>query len=215
MAPEPKAPASGPESEQDCAEAMTTPPESTFGEQPHLVAAIAAYVAGDDAAAATICAGLRPAVRHAVRRILSADDGEVDDVVQETDVAVLRYLRLNGKLRGDPIVFAVTVARNRCRNILNWRRRHPAVPVTSLQDWLATPERGPLDLLDAAERRRAVADALARLDDVCRYVLKAFYLEEATIEEIRCRLGLKSVQGVYYRRAVCLERIARFLKERL
>jgi len=44
-------------------------------------------------------------------------------VVQESLLAILSHIGKRGGFEGDLVRFAVTVARNRCRNILIWRQR--------------------------------------------------------------------------------------------
>lgn len=180
-----------------------------------LVAAIDAYAAGDDGAADYIHEVLRAPVYAAARRFLHADNIDLDDVVQDTLMAIYAYLRRNHGFTGDLVKFAITVARNRCRNLLNWRKVRPQTPVETMAEWLADSEKSPLDSLLDAEVRTILQTALDRLDSTCRALLHAFYLEEKTIEEIRGEIGLKTVQGIYYRRAICLRKIYGLLKKRL
>ena len=53
------------------------------------------------------------------------------------------------------------------------------------------------------------------LDDKCRELLKALYIEEISIREMRERTDLTTVQSIYYRRARCLKLLGRLLKNRL
>ena len=63
--------------------------------------------------------------------------------------------------------------------------------------------------------RELVQEALDRLDESCRNLLRALFLENTSIDEMRRREGLKSVQSIYYRRARCLEKAGGILKRRL
>ena len=132
-------------------------------------------------------------------------------MVQESLLAVLGYLRNRGGFEGDLVRFAVTVERNRCRNILVWRSRHPDVAIEPLCEWLADPQRSPLDSLLEGETRRLLQAGLDSLSRGCRELLHWFYLEDRSIETIRQDIGLDTVQGVYYRRSVCLQQLGRFL----
>lgn len=190
-------------------------PNSPLPEPPDLQEAAAAYAAGDDVAGENLCKVLAQPLRVAASRFLGDDSPEVDDVVQESLLAVLQYIRKGAGFSGDLVRFGVTVARNRCRNLLNWRARRPGVPLESLEGWLANTELSPLDLLLEEEMWHLLQETLDRLGSDCQELLRAFYLEEKSIDEIRRRVGLSTVQGVYYRRARCLEQAAQLLKSRL
>jgi RNA polymerase sigma factor (sigma-70 family) len=185
------------------------------GEAEFYAAAIAAYLSGAPAAGGRLGIALDGPVRREARVFLGDESADVDDVVQDTVVAVLLYLRRNGGFDGNLVKFAVTVARNRCRNLLNWRKRLPHVQLDPMLDWLESTERSPLDALLDREVVDLLQAALDRLSAECRALLRAFYLEEVPVEEIRRRSGLKTVQGVYYRKAVCLRQAYRRLKNRL
>ena len=131
--------------------------------------------------------------------------------------AAAQELGDHAKLVLGGVPFAVTVARNRCRDILRWQARHRdrQVPLEPLAAWIADPQRDALGDLLAAERLSLMADAVAALDGACRELLKAFYVQEESAEEIRRRIGLDTVQGVYYRRSVCLRRALDYLNSRL
>jgi RNA polymerase sigma factor (sigma-70 family) len=193
---------------------MVTPPLPSHPDPDELLALARAVAAGDGGAAEELCSRLTPALRNATSRFLR-DDEEAEDVVQETLLAVLNHVRAEAGFSGHLARFAVTVASNRCRNLLLWRRRRSTRPLEPLAEWIAHPDRSPLDALIDTEARALMQEALDRLGPDCRALLRAFYLEGQPIERIRRAVGLSTVQGVYYRRALCLERAARFLKERL
>jgi len=176
---------------------------------------IGAVAGGEKWAGDALFHHLEQSVRTAVRRFFSEGEADSDDVVQETILAVYRYIGDRGGFEGDLIRFAITIARNRCRNILNQRRRRPEVDLDSLANWISHPEKSPLDLLLDREIRDTLRVALGALGEVCRALLRAFYIEERTIEEIRVEMGLKTVQGVYYRRGICLEEMAKIVRRRI
>ena len=167
---------------------------------------IAAHLAGDADGTEELARVLEPALRQAARNQLGHEDRDVDDVVSESLIAVLDYLVRRGEFEGNLLVFAVTVARNRCRNVHLWRRRRPQVPLDSLIDWIADPERSPLDALLEMEKLAHLQEALSGLGPECEKLLRAFYIDDIPMEEIRHRLGLGTVQGAYYRRARCLKK---------
>jgi RNA polymerase sigma factor (sigma-70 family) len=175
---------------------------------------IAAYRRGDGEAGDRLCERVRPAVRLAVARMLGDDDGEVEDVVQDALLAGLRYLAGDREFAGDPTRLAVTIARNRCRDVLRRRARRPRVAVDSYEEWLADPARSALDDLTAAELHQHLQAALDSLGRHCRDLLRALYVDDLTPEAVRRRVGLTTVQGVYHRRKVCLEKAKKFLQKR-
>ncbi|MCP4570917.1 MAG: sigma-70 family RNA polymerase sigma factor [bacterium] len=176
---------------------------------------VARHLAGDHTGTEELARELDPALRTAARGMLGADDRDADDVVSESVVAVLDYLRRQGSFDGNLLVFGIAVTRNRCRNLQVWRQRRPQVPLESLTDWLAHPGRNPLDALVDRERLELLQEALNRLGPECRELLRAWYLEGVAVEEIRRRLGLRSIQGVYYRRTRCLEKAGESLNDLL
>lgn len=173
------------------------------------------HLSGDETGTEELACLLEPVLSTAVRGMLGRDDRDADDVVSESVVAVLDYLSRRGSFDGNLPVFGIAVARNRCRNLQVWRQRRPQVPMESLADWIAHPDRSPLDALVEEERLTLLQDALERLGDDCRDLLRAWYLEGVPVEELRVRFGLRSLQGVYYRRMRCLKKASDYLKDRL
>ncbi|MFH1843710.1 MAG: sigma-70 family RNA polymerase sigma factor [bacterium] len=183
---------------------------------PKLARTIAAHVVGDEAAANEIISFLRDPVRAEARQFLRSDNIDYDDVVQETIIAVLNYLRKNGGFTGDLIKFAVTVVRNRCRNILNTQRRRRQVPVESLANRLTSALfSNPLQTLLDREIHQLLQSALDDLGPDCRTLLRAVYCQGKRCKDLIAPLGLKSVHGVYRRRSVCLAKLNRIVKKRL
>ena len=177
---------------------------------------IASYVAGDDAAGERLCASLDPAVRDAVYGFFRAGEPDRDDLVQDTLLALLRYLRGGGSTPENPEAFCVTIARNRCRNLHQWRKLRPPADVEAAAETLPDTGAGPLELLEAEDRRRLVREAFAQLGDLCRNLLRDFYMKEKSIEELREELGLGTVQGVYHRKNVCVKELKKlFNRSRL
>ncbi|MBK8167969.1 MAG: sigma-70 family RNA polymerase sigma factor [bacterium] len=194
---------------------MNQPPSRRTADAAALGRAIAGVVAGDPAAEQELHGHLLSPVTAAVRSFLGADDSEADDIIQETLVTAFRYIRDGGGFEGDLISFSVTVARNRCRNALTRRRRRPQVQIEDAQDGVADPSADAVERLLSAEALAVLRAGVARLGRACRALLVAFYLEERSIEEIRVRCGLKTVQGVYYRRQVCIRELASMLAGQL
>jgi RNA polymerase sigma factor (sigma-70 family) len=185
------------------------------GESRKLADLIEAYCSGEAAAGEDLCADLAGPIRHAVQKFFRSDSEHVDDVLQDTLLAVLDYLRRRGGFAGNLTNFAVTIASNRCRDLLRWQRRHPRTPIEPLSRWIEDRSRSPLDHLMENEVNALLQEAMKHLDSDCRRLLLDYYVREIPATVIMDRLGLKSVQGVYYRRAVCLKSAFRLLKMRL
>jgi RNA polymerase sigma factor (sigma-70 family) len=154
---------------------------------------------------------LRSHIRTSVAMFMSLDSKDADDVVGETITVVFSTINRDKGFEGDLIRFAITIARNRCRNIMNQRQRRPQVPIEPLVDWIADDQCSPLDNLMADEHHTGLQKAVDSLGRICRRLLRAFYLEDRPIESIRKLMGLSTVQGIYYRRTVCLRKLGDIL----
>lgn len=175
---------------------------------------VAAYIAGDEEAGGRLCRSLEPVVRAEVRRFLPSSDAEHDDVVQETLIALLTYLRKAGRGPDRTEAFVVTMAGNRCRNLYRWRKRRPTVELESTADWLSGAGENPLELLETAELEGLLQNALSQLDEPCRRLLIAIYVEDRPMEDLQRDAGLGTVQGAYYRKYSCLKKLALLLNRR-
>lgn len=173
------------------------------------------YRRGRDEAGDRLCDLLRGPVRRDAARLLGDDDVDVDDVTQESLLAALGYLRRDEAFSGDLVRLAVTIARNRCRDILRARNRRPHVDIEPLAAWIANPGRSALDELQERERRGLLQAALDLLPASCRQLLHALYVEGRSPQEVQARAGLGTVQGVYHRRSVCLEQARKLVQRRL
>lgn len=178
---------------------------------PDLARLAAGIAAGDSTCEKDLFAILKKHLVVSVSFFLAAGRLEEDDVLLESITAVFNHIRREGGFSGDLIRFAITVARNRCRNIMNQQSRRPQIPIEPLADWIANEERSPLDLLLEQESRSLLQGALDNLSHACRKLLRAFYFEGEDMETIRGRLGLATVQGAYYRRTVCLRDLGNIL----
>ena len=172
---------------------------------------VAAYIAGDDEAGGRVCLALEPLIRAEVRRFLPDADADHDDVVQETLLGLLAYLRRAGRGPDRLEAFVVTMAGNRCRNLYRWRKRRPTVDVESASAWLRTADSDPLEALEAREVQRLVRNALSQLAPPCRKLLLEIYSEGRSMQEVQREAGLGTVQGAYHRKYVCLKKLALLL----
>ena len=173
---------------------------------------IDAYRTGDEHAGDRLANALRNPLDTEVRRFLGDGQGDVDDVVQDALVSTLQYLRNRDGFAGDPVRLAVTIARNRCRDLHRWRSTKPTSEITPMSDWLEDGSRSILDELVESERMSMLQRALDGISRTCRRLLHDMYVARIPTDAIRERLGLSTVQGVYYRRTACLDEAKKFLQ---
>ncbi len=171
------------------------------------------YRAGHNDAGDLLVASLEPDLRKVVRGFLGPGDADGDDLVQDALIAMLRYLRKGGILPDNPSVFVATIARNRCRNLYRWRQIRHSIDVEGIENWYASDDHSPLDLLLEGELLSGLQLALNQLDSICSGLLRSLYLEKQSMEQMREQLGLTSVQAVYYRRNQCLGQIKKLFKK--
>lgn len=167
---------------------------------------------GDASAGDRLSRALWSPIHLAVARILGDHALDIDDVAQDSLLAALDYFQRDAAFKGDPVKLAVTIARNRCIDILRKRANHPQVDVDTMADWIADSSRSALDDLEHRELLKILQDALDRISHSCCQLLRNLYIEKRPTEEIRVLLGLKSVHAVYYRREVCLQEARKFLQ---
>jgi RNA polymerase sigma-70 factor (ECF subfamily) len=153
-------------------------------------ALIAAYAAGDMAAARALAHRLAPRLIATATRLLG-DRTEAEDVAQET---MLRLWRLAPDWRpgaAQPATWAHRVAVNLCIDRL---RRRPSRPLEEAEE-VEDPSPPPLAALEAADRAAALAAALAGLPDRQRIAISLRHFEERSNPEIAESLGV-SVEAV-------------------
>ena len=158
-------------------------------------------------------AALRPRIRRDVAQFLGADHAAVDDVVQDTLLGTMRYLEGDVEFSGDPLSLALTVARNRCRDLLRRRNRRTDVPLDGREDQFPDDQPTLLDQLEQDERDALLQQALEHLDRDCRDLLHALFVEGLATETLRRRLGLGTVQAIYHRKAVCLRKLGSLFQD--
>ena len=176
---------------------------------------MAEFRGGSAAAADRLFGALHPVVHREAARMLGGQDLEVDDVVQECLTVTLGYMESERGFSGDVVRLSVTIARNRCRDILRARKRRPQVEIETMAAWLASPRRSVLDDLAESDLLCLLQLTLDRLEKACRRLLSDLYLRGLSTEQVRAGLGLDTVQGVYQRRIVCLEKAKKSLQRYL
>ncbi len=129
---------------------------------------------------------LRPKVRFKVCYDVGFYCPDVDDIVQETLARYLVALR-EEKIR-DPAA-AGAFLNGICRNVISeYRRRN--MRVEPMPDVVPEPPRQGIAEADLFELRQAIARGLEQLSERDRRILRAFYLEEKSKEEILKQTGM-------------------------
>ena len=161
---------------------MTDPDDDTL---------LAAYAAGDMAAATPLARRHLPRVLSVARRMLN-DASEAEDVAQE---AMLRLWRIApewqaGRARVSTWLYRVTA--NLCTDRL--RARRPTDPLDAANE-PAAPEASVAARMQDAQRRVALEDALAGLPERQRLAVILRHIEELPNPEIAATMGI-SVEAV-------------------
>lgn len=106
---------------------------------------------------------------------------DAEDVVQDT---FLQYYRCDKAFdsAAHKKAWLITVAVNRCKNLLGFFRRHQQVNIDDLQEYLPAPE---------PDEGGDILEALFRLPPKHRVVMTLYYVEEYKVREIAEMLGLK------------------------
>ena len=157
---------------------------------------------------------LRQPVADDVRRFLGGDDPDVEDVVQESLIAALRYLAGDVGTEQRAIKLAVTIGRNRCRDLLRRRRRWQLSDIDEAANQIRSPGISALDAVEHADLREHLLASLAGLSEDCRNLLLLRYMDNMSTRAICRHLGLRSPQAFFHRRAACLRRLRKIFVKR-
>ena len=156
-----------------------------------LRALASAAAGGDSRAQRTLFVELGPLLLRTARAILGGQHPEVEDVLQESMIALVAALP---RFRGECTTrhFASRVA---VQIALNVRRRSrlrgkyvALVPEEELDD-VASPEASPAERSDSARRREALRELLCALPEIHAEVLAMHVVLGCTIEETALTLG--------------------------
>lgn len=103
--------------------------------------------------------------------VMLGNAADAEDAVQET---LIRYLQKAPPFASDGHrkAWLLTTAKNRCRDMLRFRLRHPQTDIGYLQEMAAEPS------------ENGILEALMSLPEKFRLVLTLYYVEEYRIEEI-------------------------------
>lgn len=120
---------------------------------------------------------------------------DAEDVVQET---LIKYLQKAPEFKDaeHEKAWLITVATNKCKDVLRFKNRHPVVEVDEINEFTK-------DTSDSG-----ILDALMTLPDKFRTVLVLYYVEEYSTEDIARMIG-KTASAVKMR----LQKGRRLLRE--
>lgn len=125
--------------------------------------------------------------RFAHRMLLDADLAA--DVVQETFAYFFRKIP-DYRPEVKTTTFLYRVARNRCLNIIESRRRRPAAPLDEIPEAESTVERDPADLADRKDQACRAGTALMSLSPDHREVVVLRIEKDMTYPEMANILGI-------------------------
>ena len=127
--------------------------------------------------------------------VMLGNASDAEDAVQET---MIKYLQKTPEFEGEEHekAWLVTVAANKCRDMLRFRMRHPAADIDQWNEFTGEPSDS------------GILDALMTLPEKFKIVLILYYVEEYCMEDIAKMIG-KSVSAVKMR----LQKGRRLLEE--
>lgn len=110
--------------------------------------------------------------------VMLCNEQDTQDVIQDT---FCKYLERKNPFANEEHekAWLITVATNNCRNILNFRVRHPKVPIEKLAETLVAPE------------QRENLTELLNLPVRLRTVVYLYYVEGYQVKEIADILKIK------------------------
>lgn len=145
---------------------------------------------------------------YSIPRRMGMSPADADDVFQDVFATLLRYL---GSLRDQSLLAAwlITTTRREC-----WRRGRSAMRHVELTDTLVDEAAAPFEDIERWEREQSVRQAMRSLDERCRDLLTALFLELETpsYERIAERLGI-AVGSIGPTRARCFRKLDAILRE--
>jgi hypothetical protein len=168
---------------------------------------VAEYAAGNNSAGDLIYKHLASHIRISVELFFGEDNINIDDIIHETIISVLDYIKVNNGFDGDLIGFSIAVARNKCKNIAKLNKKYPNKSIDSMHEWLASAGDSQLEAILSEETTNIIQKALNRIGRICKKILSGFYIDDKNAEQLKTELNYKNTQQVYYRKQACLEKI--------
>lgn len=112
--------------------------------------------------------------------LILGNEADAEDVIQDT---LLKYWQKapEFKDKDHEKAWLLTVVTNRCRDILRFRMKHPAIDIESMTEFQGEIWEGTSD--------SGILEALMTLQEKYRSVLYLYYVEEYRIEDIAGMIG--------------------------
>ncbi len=168
---------------------------------------------GDNDAVARLYKANFPAVYHFIVNN-NGDDDEAAEIYQQAFIILYEKLQETGfKLHSSAGTFLYAVSRNLWLALLKERRRFNAGPPESLN---LVMEDG-TDFQQIAEREQefeAMELSLESLGEPCKTLLKAFYHEMLSMEQIADKMGYTNAENAKNQKYKCLVRLRRIFEKR-
>ncbi len=127
---------------------------------------------------------------HRVARSVCHDDGNAQEAVQETFIAIWNSRTGYEPSRGSVIAWILTIAHNRAIDVSRRHRRHRDLRASDIElDGLHGPEDVAEEAVARNENHR-MRDALSRLPDAQQEVITLAFYGQLSHREIALQLGL-------------------------
>lgn len=108
--------------------------------------------------------------------VMLGNESDAEDAIQET---IIKYMQKAPRFENSEHekAWLITVATNKCRDMLRFRKRHPQIDPEHLQE------------LSVGSSDSGILEALMTLPEKFRIVLILYYVEEYRIEDISQIIG--------------------------
>ncbi|HEX8668704.1 MAG TPA: sigma-70 family RNA polymerase sigma factor [Allosphingosinicella sp.] len=171
-------------------DAMDAPAaHSTGSEDRRRLAGTLEAVAGGSQAAMAELYRLTSAKLYGISLRLLRDEGEAQDVLQETYVTVWRKAGAFDAARASPITWLAVLARNKAIDRLRGRRPAAVETLDAAND-VADEQPSALDLLERDEDKARIAGCLAELEANQRDAIRSAFFDGASYPALAEREGV-------------------------
>ena len=138
----------------------------------------------------------------------NGNEDQAKDIFQEAFVACWRNIKDGKFLEGNVSGYLFTIAKNKWTDFLRSSDYKKTINTDS-QSFLTVVQDDPIpkeDILEEEQNRSAMQTALSQLGENCRSLLKMFYFERRSMEEISKEMGMatSSARNQKYR---CMEKL--------
>ena len=150
---------------------------------------------------------------RATLRIDFLSAAEFEDLIQDAVISVYTNIQ-NGKYTYDPTIKLTSYALKICQYQLNnvvRKKGRGNLPLNELSN-ASNDDLSPHEHIELIERNKVVSDSINRLGENCRRILRLYYWEKQSIQEIATVLNMQSnsVKNGKYR---CMQKLSQLLYE--